>query len=256
MRSGNAGWRRDFAPYASEFIGTFFLACTIALTRAQNQSMAPLAVGFVLAAMHYSSGSVSGGHFNPAVTIGVWLSGREVVSAPKAGQYVVAQVFGAASAAAVCRCLLQALFVPAPTEGFTREEAAVAEVVYSGAWVFVVMSTTTLARSTKELHHEDFAGLAIGLTVTAAAFAGGGLSGCCLNPALAMAFFGIVGDTAGNSLLYIGCPLLGALVAAALFRGVRSQEYSAEVQEDERERQKDEALISGGACSGYGSFSA
>eukprot|EP00928_Gymnodinium_smaydae_P020350 TRINITY_DN17867_c0_g2_i1.p2 TRINITY_DN17867_c0_g2~~TRINITY_DN17867_c0_g2_i1.p2 ORF type:complete len:262 (+),score=66.12 TRINITY_DN17867_c0_g2_i1:103-888(+) len=251
-------WRRHLAPYSSEFVGTFFLACTVGLTQAQNQALAPIAVGFVLTALHVSSGAVSGGHFNPAVTIGVWLSGRDLVPLDRALKYIVAQALGALMAASACWGLLSALDVPKPAAGVTQQEAIVSEVVFSAAWVFVALSTATLAKDTKEPFQADFAGLAIGLTVAAAAFANGGLGSCCLNPAMALAFFGFAGSgSAGSMVLYSMCPLLGAAVAAALFRAVRTQEFAPAVLKCERERREGNISTSrsvrGGG--GYGSFS-
>jgi aquaporin Z len=64
--------------YLVEFIGTFFLVFTIGMTVIAPGAgdMAPLAIGSVLAVMIFAGGHISGGHFNPAVTLGVWLRGK------------------------------------------------------------------------------------------------------------------------------------------------------------------------------------
>src|SRR5918999_3909065 len=86
--------------YAAEFIGTFFLVLTIGCTgiAAGPGVIAPLAIGSVLMVMIYAGGHVSGAHYNPAVTLGVYLRGR--TAARDVLPYMVAQLLGAVAAAA------------------------------------------------------------------------------------------------------------------------------------------------------------
>jgi len=236
--------RRDFAPYASEFVGTFFLVLTISLNVLQNHPIAPVSIGFMLVALIFSSGSVSGGHFNPAVTAGVWLSGRGILKAKTAGLYVAVQLLAGFLASLSCWGILGATFAFQPAEGYSWAEAALVESVYSSALVLVVLSTATLARPTRSLYQDEFSGLAIGLVVVAAAFACGAISGCCLNPALGVAMLGThslrLGMSAGRFLpVYTVCPLLGAAAAAAIFRVVRPLEYEYRVLKVERERREE-----------------
>jgi aquaporin Z len=216
---------RKLAPFVAEFAGSFFLVLTVGLTSIQKQPFAPVAVGFMLVALVSSCGSESGGHFNPAITASVWISGRGGIESPtELWGYVGAQCSGALFAAAMYSILFSDSFVPVPAAGYAWTAAALVEIFYSSALAFVYLSTTTLSRETnKSPFQADFAGLAVGLTFLAAASACGSISGCCLNPAMAVAAFGsdaIVqrGTQLGYLPLYMVCPLLGSGLAAALFR--------------------------------------
>ena len=85
------------AKYLTEFIGTFFLVATIGFTviAPGADHMAPLAIGAALMVMIYAGGHVSGGHYNPAVTLAVYFRGR--CSAADIIPYWIAQITGAAS---------------------------------------------------------------------------------------------------------------------------------------------------------------
>lgn len=220
---------------ASEFVGTFFLVFTIGLVVLQNHPLAPLGVGFILAAMIFSSGRVSGAHFNPAVTVGIWLSGRHVVSNVAAFWYIIVQVLAALIAAMVYWALLGATFTLQPGNGFTWVDAAMVEIVFTFALVFVVLNTATTAKDTTPHRYTDFNGMAIGFTVTSAAFASGSISGCSLNPAVAV---GVMSSHAMHGggvaslhlmALYLICPLIGSLLAATVFYMVRRAEYDDDV---------------------------
>src|SRR6476661_10722186 len=84
--------------YAVEFIGTFFLVLTIGCTGLAETPgvIAPLAIGSVLMAMIYAGGHISGAHYNPAVTLGVYLRGR--CPAGDVLPYIVSQIVGAGAA--------------------------------------------------------------------------------------------------------------------------------------------------------------
>jgi len=83
--------------YLTEFIGTFFLVFVGALTVLGKMLFAPLAIGTILMVMVYMGGHVSGGHYNPAVSLGVWMRGK--LDTSDFVPYVVAQLVGAMLAA-------------------------------------------------------------------------------------------------------------------------------------------------------------
>ena len=85
--------------YLTEFIGTFFLVLTIGLTVIAGTPLAPLAIGSSLMIMVYMGGHVSGGHYNPAVTLGVFLRGKMASGGEMVG-YWVSQLLGGAPVAA------------------------------------------------------------------------------------------------------------------------------------------------------------
>lgn len=219
--------------YASEFIGTYFLVLTIGLNVLQRIALAPISIGFILMAFIFATGKVSGGHFNPAVTLGVLIC-RPGLLLRDGLLYVVAQLAGAVAAGLTYTAMLGATFSLKPGAGYTMEDAMLAEALFTVALVFVVLSVATTGSN-------QYFGLSIGFTVTAAAFSVGRVSGASLNPAVA---FGVIGSHwlhMGGGLEqlvpYTLGPLLGALVAAVLFRIVRAGHYGPQGQVlDEEER--------------------
>jgi len=216
--------------YASEFFGTFFLVFTIGINVLQHTALAPISIGSILMVMIFATGSVSGAHFNPAVTVGVLLSGRNQITGSNAALYILSQLSGGLLAGMMYWSILGATFTMRPGKGYSAYDAAVVEVLFTAALVFVVLSVATTVQD-KGNHYY---GLAIGFTVMASAFAIGRISGCSLNPAVT---FGVMvvnlmnlGHGMGYFLLYTLCPFVGALVAAGLFRTVREVEYSEEMR--------------------------
>lgn len=211
----------------SEFVGTFFLVLTVGLNVLQNAALAPVAIGSILMVMIFATGSVSGGHFNPAVTLGVVLCGPKAnLNHAVAGVYVIVQIFAGFIASMVYYGILGATFTLAPGPGYSAIDAAVAETLFTAALVFVVLNVAVSTQS--EGNH--YYGLAIGFTVMSAAFAIGGISGCSLNPAVT---FGVMlshavhagGSGLGYFPLYFLAPLLGSVIGAGLFRVVRGAEF-------------------------------
>jgi aquaporin Z len=203
--------------YAAEFIGTFFLVLTVGSTgiAAGPGVIPPLAIGSVLMVMIYAGGHVSGAHYNPAVTVGVFFRGR--CAAADVVPYWVAQLAGAVAAAAIVSFLKTAEAV--------RLDAAVpaavaAEFLFTFALVYVVLNVAT-AKSTDG---NSYFGLAIGFTVLAGAFAVGDISGGAFNPAVA------VGATVmgmlpwGNLWLYLAAELAGGAAAAMVFRAINPED--------------------------------
>lgn len=213
---------------ASEFVGTFFLVLTVGFNVLQNTALAPISIGSILMAMIFATGSVSGGHFNPAVTFGVFLRGGKVDSTTAAA-YVVSQLGGGLTAGLVYLNILHASFPLGPGVGYTLSAAALVEVLFTAALVFVVLSVATTAQNDGNWYF----GLAIGFTVMAAAFAIGPVSGCSLNPAVTCGVMLSHLVHTGNLkvsvlLLYTLAPLVGALLAVAFFQVIRRAEYKAE----------------------------
>jgi aquaporin Z len=197
----------------TEFIGTFFLVFTICCTVQANAALAPLAIGLVLAAMIYAGGHVSGGHYNPAVSLAVFLRGR--LAARDLGPYIAAQAIGAITAAAVAGFVIGTR--PDTTlnlSGRPLAAAFIVEALVTFALAFVVLNTAT----SKDHPNNSFYGLAIGATVLAGAVAVGGISGGVFNPAVAVAV-SAAGMVSWSMLwVYMIANFLGGAVAAVAFR--------------------------------------
>jgi len=208
--------------YLVEFIGTFFLVFTIGMTVIAPGAgdMAPLAIGSCLAVMIFAGGHISGGHFNPAVTIGVWLRGkcptRDVVP------YFGAQFAAGLVASLAVKALKTGLVAKAAamTGPMTPEilPALLAEFLFTFALVWVVLNTATA----KGTSGNSFYGLAIGFTVLTGAYAVGGISGGAFNPAVALGLC-LMGIVAWGSIwIYLVACSAAAVVAALAFKALDS----------------------------------
>jgi aquaporin Z len=202
--------------YLTEFIGTFFLVLTIGLTVLEGTPLAPIAIGASLMIMVYMGGHVSGAHYNPAVTLALWVRGR--LPARELLPYWSAQLLGAIAAALVVYVLMRRTFAPAPGEGAGALRPLVVEFLYTFALALVVLHSATAAKT----KGNSFYGLAIGFTITAGAFAGGPISGGVFNPAVGtgpILVSALMGDgSMANLWLYLLGPLLGGAAAAWVFR--------------------------------------
>ncbi len=204
--------------YLTEFIGTFFLVLTIGcvvLLRGPGV-IPPLAVGSVLMVMIFAGGHVSGGHYNPAVTLGVWIRGRCPVG--DVVPYWLSQIAGAVLAAIVVDFLTGS----APVSAITVKvcPALLAEFLFTFALVYVVLNVATA----KGTSGNSFYGLAIGFTVTAGAFAVGGVSGAMFNPAVAFGVSVMRLSPWGNLWIYLVAEVLGALVAVLTFKFINPED--------------------------------
>jgi aquaporin Z len=202
--------------YLTEFLGTFFLVLTIGLCVLGGTPMAPLAIGAVLMVMVYMGGHVSGGHYNPAVSLAVLLRGK--LAARDAVPYVAMQILGAIAGALTVYGVLGQTFAPAPAEGASPVGALLVEVLYTTALCLVVLHSATAPQTTGN----SFYGLAIGFTVAAAAFAGGPVSGGAFNPAVGIGPVVVAALLGGGSMadlwLYLVGPFVGGGLAAGLYR--------------------------------------
>jgi len=210
--------------YVSEFVGSFFLVLTVGFNVLQNTALAPISIGSMLMAMIFATGKVSGGHFNPAVTLGVYCRGK--IEGGNACGYVAVQLLGGMVGGVAYLAILSSSFSLQPGFGYGLGSVFIVEMLFTAALVFVVLSVATTVQDDGNWYY----GLAIGLTVMSAAFAIGPISGCSLNPAVT---FGVLFSNFLHTgylrvsllVLYTVAPLCGALLAVALFGIVREQEY-------------------------------
>lgn len=199
----------------TEAIGTFFLVLTIGLVVTAGQPLAPIAIGSALMVMVYMGGSVSGAHYNPAVTFALLLRGK--VTGAEAVAYVGAQLAGAVLAALAVLGVTGQTFMPAPAATASVGAVVLVEALFTFALALVVLNVATA----RETEGNSYFGLAIGFTVMAGAFAGGPISGGAFNPAVGLgpAFVhGLIGgQPIGHVVWYIVGPLLGGALAAPVF---------------------------------------
>ena len=205
--------------YLTEFIGTFFLVFSIGMAATSGNLLAPLAIGLTLMVMVYMGGHVSGAHYNPAVTVGIFMRGK--IGASEIGPYIAAQIAGALVASGAVHFLTDKAFAPEPGAGGV--EVLLAEIIFTFALMLVVLNVAT----SKATEGNSYYGLAIGFTVTAGAFAVGPISGGAFNPAvgtgpiLANVAMG-TGDISNLWYYWVG-PLAGAVLATTVFNMQNSE---------------------------------
>ena len=204
--------------YITELIGTFFLVFTIGCTVVGEASgvIPPLAIGSALMVMIFAGGHISGGHYNPAVTLGVWLLGR--CDAKDVVPYMLFQLVGAVLAALVVKFLRAG--VPVTSMTLSVGPALVAEFLFTFALVFVVLNTATA----KGTSGNSFYGLAIGMTVMSGAFAVGNISGGAFNPAVAVGI-SVLGLAPWPSIwIYLIAELAAGALAAVAFKALNPED--------------------------------
>jgi MIP family channel proteins len=178
-----------------------------------------LAQGLVLAIMVSNLGHISGGHFNPAVTLGVWVVGK--IENVRMGVYIVSQLSGAAAGAALLRWALppdiwERTSLGATTVGhqfgINDGKAVLIEAILTFFLVFTVFAIAVDDRGA----FDKIAGLAIGLVLTFDVLVGGVLTGAGVNPARS---FGpaLVASKWTDYWVYLVGPVTGAIIGAALY---------------------------------------
>jgi aquaporin Z len=201
--------------YVVEAIGTFFLVFTVGAAVGSGSQFAPLGIGAVLMVMIYAGGHLSGGHYNPAVTMAVLM--RRRIGLRDAVAYWVVQFGAGLLAAVVVRTVVDptrmATTAAMTLSGRTLVAAFVVELLFTFALCYVVLNVAT------SKHHPDnsFYGLAIGFTVVAGAFAVGAISGGAFNPAVSLGA-AVMGMFAWPTLwIYLVAQVLAGVAAGATF---------------------------------------
>ena len=214
--------------YIAEFIGTLFFVLTIGCTGigAGAGVIAPLAIGGALMAIVFAGGHISGGHYNPAVTLGVMIRGK--LNGADVVPYWIAQFTGAAVAALIVSKILRAGVAVTPIAPHVGP-ALLAEFLVTFALVYVVLNAATAEGTSGN----SFYGLAIGMTVMAGAFAVGDISGGAFNPAVALGICILGISSWGNIWIYLLANFAAALVAAVVFQLINPPMQVSPIATDE-----------------------
>jgi len=205
----------------AEFIGTFALvfvgAGSIIATGGGNLTAIGLAHGLVIAVMASAVGHISGGHFNPAVTFGFFVTRR--IEPQLAAAYLFAQLTAATLAALLLQGLLPEnqvdavnLGAPALAPGISAGSGLVIELILTFFLVWVIFATAADPRGA----FASISGLAIGLTITLDIFMGGPYTGAAMNPARALGPELVQGVWDNAWIYYVG-PAIGAALAAVVY---------------------------------------
>ena len=210
----------DARKYLAELIGTFILVIVGSMTiAAAGAASAPVLVvvpfgfGLGLLAAIQAVGYVSGGHFNPAVTVGALLDRR--IDARNAGGYIVAQAIGAVAASGLLLFVAGQDAVRGTANGFPDGrmlEAIVVEVVLTAIFLLVILTVTKRAPTQ--------AAFTIPLTLIAIHLAGIPFSGASVNPARSLGPALVGGSISGSIFVYIVGPVVGAALGWVIYRAL------------------------------------
>ena len=189
---------------------------TIGLTIVGGSEFAALAIGSVLMVMVYMGGHISGAHYNPCVTLAVWLRGK--MKPGDIGPYMLVQVLGALLAGGAVFLIMGETFAPTPGPEASLSSALMVEFLFSFALALVVLNTAAV----EETDGKSYFGLAIGFTVAVGIFAGGSVSGGAFNPAVSIGPAVIDAINGAGSYvfvwIYVVSPFAGGALAAIVSR--------------------------------------
>lgn len=205
--------------YIVEFIGTFFLVSTIGhvVINGGEGVIPPLAIGAMLMVMVYAGGHISGAHYNPAITLAVWMRGK--CAAADIPGYLVAQLLAANIAGFLVLFMKGNPSVTPMTFASGPVVPLLAELLGTFALGFVILNVATA----KATAGNSYYGLAIGLAVTALAFSLGGYSGGAFNPAVAVGITVMGLNSVANIWIHLVGSLAGAALAAVVFKVVNEE---------------------------------
>jgi aquaporin Z len=217
------------AKLLSEFLGTFMLVLTVGLNVNANSPAGAFSIAASLMCMIYALGSVSGAHFNPAVSVAIFASGlvkRNEFSSGDMGKYIGVQILGGICASFTYKAIYQGHSFPLePQPGFKWPQVAVAEIIFTFVLCYIVLCVAVAHTKSTEMF-----GLAIGSCVTVGGFAIGSISGGSLNPAVSL---GIASSHSFASILcafaYCLFEFLGAGVAATLVKVTHAEEEDPKI---------------------------
>ena len=204
--------------YIIEFLGTFFLVLIIGLS--QN----PVAIGLGLAVLVYMGAHISGAHYNPVVSLAMLINNQ--IELKEFSFYLASQLLGSVVATYFIMLLGNDFNVVSNTNNISS--FFIAEILFTFLLVFVILNVAL----NKNLKGNQFYGLAIGLTVTAGAFAVGNISGAVFNPAVSFgpSLFSfidpqVIGTNISSSdffIYYLISGIIGSVIASYLYKKVYS----------------------------------
>lgn len=212
--------RSERAKLIAEFIGTFTLifvgAGTVIATGNNDLVAIAFAHGLAIGLMVIAAGHISGGLYNPSLTIGLVVTRK--LSVPLGIAYIVVELLGGIVGALLLKAIFPAAMIdkvklgtPLPGAGVTQGQAVLVELILTFFLMFVVFGAAVDKRGPKLI-----AGLGIGLTITMDIFIGGALTGAAMNPARSLGP-ALVGNVWSAEWVYWVGPIVGAVLAALVY---------------------------------------
>lgn len=236
----------------AEGSGTFLVVFTFGMTTLSKtyHNERPFAAAASLAAMHYSVSDLSGGHFNPAVTLSVMLNGRGKCSVKQGIAYIASQIVCAAIAAFLYTAMRYPHNFPAIPAEASREygvwQMSSVDMIFAFVVCYAAVATITVKGIRANLEHNYYSGLAYGFSSAAGGFALLKLLNSLANPAmtlgLALAFYISEGKGNPEALPVALSQFVGAVLASALFRFTHAAHYRRR-KEGRNEEGEDAPLV-------------
>jgi aquaporin Z len=223
----------------TEFFGTYMIVFTVGLNVLGNSKAGAFSIAAALMVMWYAVGDISGGHFNPAVTLAVYLSGKDrgAVLGEVMGYWIVQILGGLAGAFSYAMAHDGTTFPLGPGIGHGWGELIAVELVFTFLMAFVFLAVCGTSEHVAPA--KEYTGFIIASCITAGAGAAGTLSGGALNPAIAIAVATshiLAGGLWYKCVIYTFFEFLAAMLAAGMFRMV----YAKRVPNDEEKHLVDD----------------
>jgi len=214
----------------SEFLGTYILVLTVGLNVLSGSAAGAFSIASSLMCMIYALGTVSGAHFNPAVTVAVMCSRRGKCDPVEGAKFIGVQIIGGICAAFTYSAMMNGETFALKPAGYKWSQALIAEFMFTFVLAFVVLSVATVKSALSE-----YFGFAIGMCVTVGGCAIGKVSGGSLNPAVSIGISTSHIMDGGNfwpCLLYMLVEIIAGGVAAGVFMLTQPSEYDGEQLKD------------------------
>ncbi len=205
----------------TEFVGTFIFLFVISLAGPSGSALTPIAIGGALMVMVYMGGHWSGGHYNPAVSFGLFL--QKKLPAKDLASYVVAQILAGLLAFGLGWYITGKTVPIEPGASYDNVKALIVETIFTAALLLVVLNCAV----SRKTEGRGFYGLAIGFTIVVAAIAGGPISGGAFNPAVGICATAWNAMQGGGSWSLIWIPIVGPLLGAAIGSSIWKIQESA-----------------------------
>mmetsp|Transcript_71730 Transcript_71730/g.171386 ORF Transcript_71730/g.171386 Transcript_71730/m.171386 type:complete len:456 (-) Transcript_71730:143-1510(-) len=199
----------------SEFLGTYMLVLTVGLNVLSGSGAAAFSIASSLMCMIFALGTVSGAHFNPAVTAAILCSRHTPLKPVEGAAYISTQLLGGIFGALTYVALMNGATFPLYSGAYGWHQAAMAELVFTFVLAFVVLSVATVKSPLSE-----YFGFAIGMCVTVGGYAIGKVSGASLNPAVSVGISTshiIGGGMFWPCLIYSLFEIVAAVLASSVF---------------------------------------
>jgi glycerol uptake facilitator-like aquaporin len=198
--------------YTIEFFGTFFLLLISALS--EN----PIAIGLGLAALIYTGAHISGAHYNPAVSLAMFIRGE--INRKDLLFYIVFQILGAIFGSLAYFLITNGFFEIEPNSSTTRNQFLIAEFIFT----FLLVITILFVATHPKIKKNNYYGAVIGLVVVASQYSIGDISSSVLNPAISIgpSLFNIADSGSINMSLafspyYIAITLIASVFSAYIY---------------------------------------